>query len=815
MNFVTLLIQATALMATLIILRPLLKRFVSPRARCALWAIPALRLLLPFEIKSQLSIMAPAEPVSESLTAAISQPTGLEAPSWLGSGIGVNGIGVHTVTDDIRNGLDPVSTHAPSLSVESIILLFWLIGAAVTAGIIIYQNVKFARSAKLHSEYMGDGFGLPLYLLHALPSPCLAGIFKPKIFINRQTLLSDEVLEMTIRHEMTHYKRLDHVWGALRGVLLALYWFHPLVWYCSELFRADCETACDAAATKGMNEEEKQSYGMALISLASRIPRGSTGRLVCLSTMNGGKKLLKERITLLASTRTLRCAAVIAIAVAAVLCFTMCTTPAEEAQTPTPPSPTPGFMGEEPSLAEKEPIATTEPVPTPAMGEEGSLEDLAYFMELCVPDVNFQYMSFYDFEPILEEYGDLLNNFKLTYRESEDGKYAYIAGMYEGEAEANPFLPLYSVEIGYSNTDSTVQVLYTEEQQEWVERSMTEANLPKDVITLHNSRIYWHPESNLIIIEPSDVENSLTVGYSRYLQGQRAYIADAAQRGIALIRPEGPHLEIYMISEKWGEVTEWIPLTELEAEAILAEDKTEILPGFGFSATIRYRDIDELYNENRGIPQSVLDLAVEKCDYRFGDPGMINAPITEAKLECSWLNAPIYADEADLSRLESILKNAQFGYVGACGYGAKLTVRMGNEMVTMFKGTDGCDTIVFGSYSGYFLGDAENTEFWSIFDLDYDSKMPKAPEILMTSSDGTVQLSGADAQYVYDAINTGKRYETSPACACDYSLTVGDTRYIYHSDCGTFIKTDDNSCICVDEHTMDSVNAILSQYRTR
>jgi len=815
MNFVTLIIQATALMAALILLRPLLKRFVSPRARCALWAIPAARLLFPFELKSSLSIMAPAEPVSESLTAAISQPTGLEVPSWLGSGIGVNGIGVHTITDDIRNGLDPVSTHAPSLSVEGIILLIWLIGAAVTAGIIIYQNVKFSRSAKRHGEFMGNGFGLPVYLLGALPSPCLAGIIKPKIYINRQTLISDEVLEMTIRHEMTHYKRLDHIWGAVRGLLLVLYWFHPLVWYCSELFRADCETACDAAATRGMDEVEKQSYGMALISLASRVPRGNTGRLVCLSTMNGGKKLLKERITLLANGRTLRCAAVIAIAVAAVLCFTMCTTPGgnEEVSLP-PPSPTPGLWDHEPPPASEIPSATTEPVPIPAMGEEGTLEDLAYFLELCAYNNKWGNM-YYDPEPILKEYGDLLDDFKLIYRASDDEQYAYIAGIYEGEPDENPFNGLYSVEIGYSDTESTVQVLYNEEQREWVERSMAASQLPMDTRLLHNSRIYWHPESPLIIIEPVDVKSSLTVAYSRYLRGQRAYIADAAQRGIALIRPEGPHLEIYMISDKWGEITEWIPLTELEAEAILAEDKTEIIPGFGFAATIRYRDIDEFYNENRGIPQSVLDLAVEKCNYRFGDPGMINAPITEAKLECSWLNEPLYADEADLARLEAILKNAQFGYVGACGYGAKLTVRMGNEMVTMFKGTDGCDTIVFGSYSGYFLGDAENIEFWSIFGLDYDSKMPKAPDINMTSSEGTVQLSEADAQYIYDAINCGKRYETSPACACDYSLTVGNTRYIYHSDCGTFIKTGDNSCICVDEHTMDSVNAILSQYKKR
>ena len=45
--------------------------------------------------------------------------------------------------------------------------------------------------------------------------------------------------------------------------------------------------------------------------------------------------------------------------------------------------------------------------------------------------------------------------------------------------------------------------------------------------------------------------------------------------------------------------------------------------------------------------------------------------------------------------------------------------------MTVFKGTDGCDTIVFGSYGGYFLGEAENREFWEIFGLDPESKLPR------------------------------------------------------------------------------------------
>ncbi len=807
MNIVTLLIQATALMLALIILRPLLKRYVSARIRCALWAIPAARLLFPFELKSSLSIMAPVESVADAVSKSVSQPIGIEPPTWLGSGIGM----------DTAPELPPPDalTAIPEsgISLSSLLTVIWLLGAAVTAGIIIWQNIRFYKTVKRHSESLGDGFGLSVYLLRALPSPCLVGIIRPRIIVNAQTLVSDEVFEMTIHHEMTHYKRLDHIWGAVRGLLLVLFWFHPLVWLCSELFRSDCETACDAAATRGMDEDEKQSYGMALITLASRVPRGSTGRFVCLSTMSGSKKLLKERITALAKGRTFRTAAVIALILAAVMCFTMCTVPGEQGDTDVPPpSPTPGFMGEEP-------VNPAEPIPPegvekfsheePFAGAEGSLGDLAYYFELAA-GTEFEDMDDSQFQSIISEYGELLKGSKFISRTSTDGQYAYIACLYQFQAP--PLLhSMYSAFVSRAYEDN-VQVLYTEDQADAFEQALATGDFPSDVYVIRNSSVAYHPDSNLILIEPVSAENSLSTIYSRYISGQRAYIFDALERGIALARPKHPYLEVYLISEKWGEICERIPLSYEEAEAILSEELTEIIPGFGFSAALYHDGSSELYSENTGIPQTVLDLAVEKCDYRFGDPGMINAPLTEAKLECSWLNEPLYADEADLERLGEILKNAQFGYVGACGYGAKLTVRMGNEMVTMFKGTDGCDTIVFGSYSGYFLGDKENEEFWEIFGMDIESKLPIAPDARLAYASTSCPMSEDDAQYIYNIISTGNWTSDSPACACDYSFYFDNKYYIYHSECGSIIDIENNKSLSIDAATMDKINDIIAQY---
>ena len=155
------------------------------------------------------------------------------------------------------------------------------------------------------------------------------------------------------------------------------------------------------------------------------------------------------------------------------------------------------------------------------------------------------------------------------------------------------------------------------------------------------------------------------------------------------------------------------------------EERITLTEGFGFTADLYAEEHSELFTENAPIPPTVLDLAVEHCDYRFNDPSAIRDTIREARLDCDWLEEPLYAQEAALPRLREILKNAEKGYVGACGYGATLTLTFtGGEKLTLFKGADDCDTIIFGSYGGYFLGEAENKEFWAMFGLDPATKEP-------------------------------------------------------------------------------------------
>ena len=71
--------------------------------------------------------------------------------------------------------------------------------------------------------------------------------------------------------------------------------------------------------------------------------------------------------------------------------------------------------------------------------------------------------------------------------------------------------------------------------------------------------------------------------------------------------------------------------------------------------------------------------------------------------------------------------------VGNCGYGAKLTLILENgETVIVFKGTDDCGSLVFGSYGGYSISDEADDEFWEMFGLSADANIR-----LFSDSEGT------------------------------------------------------------------------------
>lgn len=349
------------------------------------------------------------------------------------------------------------------------------------------------------------------------------------------------------------------------------------------------------------------------------------------------------------------------------------------------------------------------------------LQDLAYYLELSAPDIEFRDMDEVAKEKILTEYGALLVGYSLIARESRDGKSAYIAGCYNGDVTQSPLYEMKSVY--YTDDKGDYQILYLQENYAAMDRIRDEQGvmaITDEGYVIQNSELNWWTDKGTILIQPVDTERALWDTFAFYYNPGRgrAYIEDALSRGIGMNNIPEPYLSVYMISDKYGEITEKIPLSEERAAEIMEEDKIALPTGEGFAAALHIGGESVFYPEGKGVPQSIIELAVEKCGYQFAVPADIAAPIKEARLECSWLEETRYLEPEYMKRLEQILKGAKYTGVGNCGYGAKLTVTLedGQELV-VFKGTDDCGSLVFGSYGGYQLSDKADGEFWEMFGL--------------------------------------------------------------------------------------------------
>ena len=297
-------VTSSLLIVIVLLLRRVLRGRISMGLQYALWGLVLLRLLMPGTmLPSRISVMnyVPGEP------AALAEPAGETARPGEGpaaaDGAGGNepaaaqGIGGQgTVPAPEGGGIQAVpSPESPDRGwpAERILGAVWLTGTAGMGLWMLMSNLAFARRLR-RARRLVPGWK-NVYVVEALPSPCLYGLFPPAIYLTPQAAGDEETLGYVLRHEETHRRHGDHLWAALRGAALALHWYNPLVWAAAILSRRDGELACDEAVLRGADDRQRAAYGRVLIRLVTEKPRPSD-LLCCATTMSGGTSTLKTRI---------------------------------------------------------------------------------------------------------------------------------------------------------------------------------------------------------------------------------------------------------------------------------------------------------------------------------------------------------------------------------------------------------------------------------------------------------------------------------------------------------------------------------------
>ena len=267
----------------LLLLRPLIKKL--PRwISCLLWALAAVRLVMPFSLESKMSLV----------------PQQIAAPTQ-----------ITPIIANIPISQPAVQAAAPAaaqhVSWQELLPVLWLMGGAIMA---IYALVSYIRILK--RVQVSIRVGDKLYLCDQVRSPFILGIFRPRIYLPSD--MDKATTQLVLSHERAHLRRGDHLWKPLGYALLSIYWFNPLCWAAYILFCRDIEQACDEAVVKDMQPWEKKAYSTALLQCS--LP----GHAIAACPLAFGEVGVKQRIRGILNYRKPR---FWVIALSAVLCVAL------------------------------------------------------------------------------------------------------------------------------------------------------------------------------------------------------------------------------------------------------------------------------------------------------------------------------------------------------------------------------------------------------------------------------------------------------------------------------------------------------------
>ncbi len=322
-------ISSSVLILLLIGLRYLFLGKINARLQYALWALAAVRLLIPGMLfESSASVMravpdswqaSPAPAVFQQIN--LREDSGLSATAapQAAQPAGAPQADAAAPQASLSAGEAQPETAAPFLSPRDILVFVWLAGAAAVGLWLIIGNALFYRRLRRRARREEvPGCPLPVYRAKHLSSPFLFGLIHPAIYLPSASSGQENRLEHILTHELTHWRHGDHLWSFVRGVCLALHWYNPLVWWAALLSKRDCELACDESTLKRLGEEHRQEYAMTLIN-AMAGTRKKARLLSGATTMAGGRRGRRERIRLLAAKRRILWSSVLTALVLAAL----------------------------------------------------------------------------------------------------------------------------------------------------------------------------------------------------------------------------------------------------------------------------------------------------------------------------------------------------------------------------------------------------------------------------------------------------------------------------------------------------------------
>ena len=270
--------QAGLIALAVMAVRLVLRKKASRRALCILWALVALRLLLPVSltVESPVSLQAEEAPVSRAYHAMQEARTSVpeEAAPAPAESSGAAAAVVPT---------EPAAEPVTLWTFARWLPWIWVIGMGCMAAYMLLSFI-WMRLTLRRAEHIQDN----VYRCTQWSTPFVLGIIAPCIYVPES--VSEEDLPQVLAHERCHIRRWDHVVKPFAFLLLAVNWFNPVLWAAYVLLGRDMENACDEMALKNADAAQRAAYSRALVSCAAQ------PKMAAVCPLAFGEVAVKERV---------------------------------------------------------------------------------------------------------------------------------------------------------------------------------------------------------------------------------------------------------------------------------------------------------------------------------------------------------------------------------------------------------------------------------------------------------------------------------------------------------------------------------------
>jgi len=310
-------VSGSLLALILFALKPLYKNHLRKSWQYYIWIIVLLRMILPFTPEANLIGL---------VTATIEQPILINETytPFISPELHVNTSPSNIHTPEAISTVEPIATDniikpvTPAINYSAVLPYLWVLLPLVALFLTLRKSFQYHRYThlihancrrvenksgydinKLYEETrreIGIKRNIPLYVNPLVNTPMLVGIFKPYLVLPEADFSENEC-RMILRHELIHYKRGDILYKWFAQLVVYLHWFNPLVYMVCKEINKNCELSCDEAVISYLSEEEKLSYGDALMAAIRNVSTENT-KTISLITVNMSEdgRYLKERL---------------------------------------------------------------------------------------------------------------------------------------------------------------------------------------------------------------------------------------------------------------------------------------------------------------------------------------------------------------------------------------------------------------------------------------------------------------------------------------------------------------------------------------